>query len=827
MPTFGFLETLGQDIRYGFRQLRRNPGFTAVAVVTLALGIGVNTALFSVLNGIFLRPLPVRDPGQLVELAFGQRGAFGEFNFSYPDFRDIREQDSSFTGMLAYRVGFDGLSDGRSVGRVTASFVTGNYFTLLGLKPARGRLILPSEGNISGSNPVLVLGYDYWKSRFTGNPDVIGKQVSVDGRAMTIVGVAPKGFRGLLSIVEMQAYLPLNMAGLMGRGTRWFTERDTHDLFVLARLKRGQSVDQAQAALDVIAGRLSREHPKTDAGATPRVFPQREARLSPQPQPGHYNREMVAFGLFLGLAILLLLLACFNVANILLVRATAREHEMAVRSALGAGRGRVSRQVLTESLLLAFLGGGAGIVLGIWASAVLSTIHFNIGIPYQLDFGFDWRVAAYTIAAIIAAGIIVGIGPAIRAARARPGEALHDGGRTVARGRHRLRNALVAAQVAASIVLLIAAGLFTRSLAQVQHIDLGFNPSHVLNLSMNLHDAGYSQAQGREFYKELLARVRALPGVRSASLAALIPLGVGENDDAIYIEGQSRVPGRPATRLFDNQVSPGYFEAMQIPILRGRAFTEADNQLAPLVALINQAMAHRFWPNQDALGKRFKVDSESNPWTTVVGIAKDGKYRSVVGATPPYFYLPLAQDYSAVETLEVRTALAPESAAGEIERQIHELAPDLPLFDIQTMEESLNNPYGLLDFHLGAGIAATLGLLGLILAVIGVYGVVSYAASRRTHEIGIRMALGAQPGDIWKMVFKQGLVVVGAGVIAGLLLAGGAARLLSGFLFGVSVYDPLTFAGVAVLLSVVALLACLIPARRVAKVHPMDALRYE
>lgn len=814
-----------QDVRFGWRMLGRNPGFTTVAVITLALGIGANVALFSVLNGLFLRPLPIPNPNQLVELAFGQRGAFGEFNFSYPDFQDIRDQVTGFSGMLAYRVGFDGLTDGRRVDSISASFVTGNYFTLLGLKPALGRLILPSEADISGSNPVLVLGYSYWRSRFAGDPGVIGKQVSVDGHAVTIVGVAPKGFRGLLSIVDMQAYLPLNMAHIWG-SSDWFTQRDTHDLFVLARLKRGATLEDAQASLNVIANRLSRQYPKTDAAATLRVFPQSEARFSPQPQPGHYNRLVIAFGLFLGLAILLLLLACFNVANILLVRATAREHEMAVRSALGAGRGRLSRQALTESLLLAFLGGGAGILAGLWASSFLGSIKLNIGIPYQLDFSLDWRVLVYTVAATIGAGFVVGIVPALRSARAHPGDALRGESRTVAAGQHRLRNALVVAQVAASMVLLIIAGLFMRSLAEVQHINLGFNPRQVLNFTMNLHQAGYSEARGREFYKELLARVRALPGVQSAGLAAVVPLSVSENDDAIYIEGQPPVPGRPATRLFDNQVSPDYFETMQITVLRGRAFAEADNDSAPLVAVINQAMARRFWPNQNPIGKRFKVDSKSNPWTQVVGVVKDGKYRSVIDPAPPYFYLPLEQDYSVTQTLQVRTAQPPEEMTREVEQQVHDLAPNLPVV-AGTMEHALDSPYGLLDFHLGAGVAAALGILGLILAVVGVYGVVSYAATRRTHEIGIRMALGAQSGDVMKMVFGQGLLIAGIGVAVGLLAASAAVRMMEGFIFGVSAYDPLTFAGVAVLLALVALLACYIPARRAAKVDPMVALRYE
>ncbi|MDE3181157.1 MAG: ABC transporter permease, partial [Acidobacteriota bacterium] len=737
-------ENLVRDLHYGLRQLARNPGFAVAAVVVLALGIGANVAIFCGLNGLFLRPLPVKNPNQLVEFAFGQRGALGEFNFSYPDFRDLRDQMTTVQDIFAYRFGVDGLSDGHHAGRIVTSFVTGNYFAALGLKPALGRLISSEEGNPAGSNPVLVLGYSYWRSRFGGDPRVIGRQVNVDGHAVTIIGVAPKDFRGLLSIVDMQAYLPINMAAIAG-DEHWTEERHTHDLFVFGRLMPGTSLKDARASLAVIGSRLSREYPKIDAAAALRVFPEKDARLSPQPQPGHYARTMIAIWLFLGMAVLLLLLACFNVANIFLVRSTAREHEMAVRAALGASRGRLARQVLAESFLAALLGGGAGILAGAWASRLLSSINFNVGIPYHLDFGLDWRVFAYACAAVVVAAILVGVVPALRAARASAADARLGESRTFAAPRHRLRNTLVAAQIAVSMVLLIAAGLFARSLGAVEHIDLGFHARRVLNLTMNTHEAGYNGAQAKEFYKELLAGVRALPGIRSASLAAIVPLSARESDDAIYVEGRLPPPGQPATRFFDNQVSPGYFETMGISIVRGRAFTEADKSSTRLVAIVNQTMASRLWPNEDPIGRRFKMYNSSNPWTTVVGVARDSKYRSILDASLPYFYLPLSQDFSSDETLEVRTLRPPETMAREIERQIHRLAPDLPVSNVQTMEQAMDTPWGIFDFHLGKWLAGVIGLIGLMLAIVGIYGVVSYAASRRTHEIGIRMALGAQP----------------------------------------------------------------------------------
>jgi predicted permease len=821
------MSTILQDLKHGWRVLTRNRGFTAAAIIVLALGIGANVAIFSGLNGLFLRPLPVERPNQLVELGFGQKGAFGEFNFSYPDFRDIQNQESGFLEMFAYDVGLDGLNSGRRTDRVVTSFVTGNYFSVLGLKPAVGRLIVPAEGNPTGDDSVLVLGYSYWKSRFDGDPNVVGKQVSVNGHAFTIVGVAPKGFHGLLSVLDMQAYMPLNMSKIDHGSDNWINQRDTHDLYVLGRLKSGVSLQRARASLKVIAARLSRDYPKTDAGAMPRMFPIREARLSPQPQPGHYDRELIAIGLFLGLATLLLLLACFNVANLLLVRATAQEHEMAVRAALGASRRRLAFQVLTESLLLALLGGGAGILVGAWASDLLSSVNFNVGVNYHFDFGLDWRVFAYTCLAVVIAGFLVGVVPALRGARAFPGDAQHGESRTFSAGRHRLRNLLVVAQIAASMILLIAAGLFARSLGAVEHVNLGFNPHHVLNLSMDTEEAGYTKEKGKEFYKELLARVRSFPGVQSASLAYCVPLGVIEQDDPIYVEGQLPPPGQPATRFFDNQVSPGYFETLGIPILRGRAFSDADKASTRRVAIVNQSMARRLWPNEDPIGRRFKLYSQSDPWTTVVGVARDSKYRSIVGQPIPYFYLPLSQDFDYLETLQVRTLQRPQAMAQAIEQQIHILAQNLPVFHVETMEQSMDGPFGLLDFRLGAALAGVIGLVGLILAVVGVYGVVSYAGNRRTHEIGIRMALGAQPLDIWELVFAQGLAVVMGGVIAGLLGACALARMLTSFIFGVSTYDPVTFVAVAVLMALVAFAACYIPARRAAKVDPMVALRYE
>jgi predicted permease len=807
--------------------LAKNPGFTAVAVLTLGLGIGANTAVFSVVNGVIIRGLPVQDPGALVTLGFTYKNDVGLSLVSNPDFEDIQRQAGRWVDLFAYRFGVDGLSEGDRADRILANYVTGNYFTALGVKPALGRLILPSEGKVPGTDPIVVLGYSYWQSRFGGDPSILGRAVRVDGYPVTIVGVAQKGFRGALSDVDIQAYLPLNMTSVEGLGGI-LTLRRARALFALGRLRPRVSLQHARASMNVVATWLSQQYPDTDLGAAIWLLPQKEAVLNPLAKPGEYRQVMTVVGLFLALAILVLFLACFNVANVLLVRATTREHEMAVRAALGAPRRRLIRQLLTESFLLALLGCGAGIIAGSWGSSLLRSIRFSSNLPLSLDFSLDWRVFAYSLGVAILASIMVGVVPALRASHVSPGEALHEGGRSVAAGGHRLRSILVVAQVAGSIVLLIVAGLFTRSLQRAQRTDLGFNPAHVLNLTMDPREAGYNEEQGREFYKNLLLRVRALPGVRSASLAFSFPTGQFVDNDAVYVEGHFPRPGESAPTIAVNHVSPGYFTTMQIPILNGRAFLDSDTASSSRVAVINQSMAHQLWPDEDALGRRFRMNAESGPLVEVVGIARDSKYQDVLAKSIPYIYLPLAQSYISIETLQVRTEGQPESVISSVEEQVHNLAPGLPVFGVETMEQALNGGLtGFYVFHLAAYLAAALGILGLLLALVGVYGVISYSTSRRTHEIGIRMALGARPRDIWRIVFRQGLAIVTLGALIGILAALGLTRAMASFLYGVNAHDPLTYLAVSFLISVVTLLACYIPARRATKVDPMEALRYE
>ena len=581
---------------------------------------------------------------------------------------------------------------------------------------------------------------------------------------------------------------------------------------------------QAQASLNVVAQRLSQEYPKDDHELSLQVFPEPRTRLGPDPK----NMIMIISGLFMGLSALVLVLACVNVANILLVRATVREREMAIRAALGAGRARLIRQLLTESVLLAGGGGLVGIALGTLGSSALGHVNLGTDLPVRMDFGFDWRVFGFALTSALVTGIIVGIVPAIRASGGNLLQILHEGGRGLVGGRHRLRSVLVVMQVAVSLMLLIIAGLFTRSLGEAQRTNLGFDPNRVVNFYMDPNEIGYKEAQGREFYKKLLARVRALPGVVSATTAGSTPLGYYNDGDAVMVEGYELPPGEPTPLLLYNLISTDYFKTLGIGMLQGRTFTDADDVNTQYVAIVNEAMAKKYWPNLDQIGRKFKIGADLNHSISVVGVVKDARYHGVTGTIDPYFYVPLAQHYAinSLAALQVRTEAAPEPLIPEIEREIESLAPELPVFDVKTMPEAINTLNGLLVYQIGASLAAVLGILGFILALVGVYGVISFAASLKTHEIGVRMALGARPAQIMSMIFREGLLIVAIGLVIGLVAALSAAKVVANFLT-VSATDPATYLVVSAVLTMVALAACYIPARRAMKVDPMVALRYE
>jgi macrolide transport system ATP-binding/permease protein len=822
------MSSFWQDLRFAFRALGKSPWFAALAVITLALGIAVNTSIFSIINGFLLRPMPVPHPEQIAVLALQQTGDKDLQKFSYPDYLDLRDQSNSFSDIIAYRITLADLAVDNRGDHAIATRISGNYFSVLGLQPALGRLILPTEGQTPGSDPVIVLGYSYWQKRFGGNQDVIGKKVEANGHPMTIVGVAPREFHGTYSILDSDIYLPLS-ADISYKNEKQvldtWTHREDRALSLMARLKPGVALPQAHASLNMIAQRLAEQHPDTDKGLTVRAFPEQLARPDPDP-----DNSLPALSLaFMALAALVLLVACFNVTNVLLVRATGRQREMAIRAALGAGRVRLVRQYLTESLLLALLGAGGGMLLTYWVTRFLGSIPLGTELPLQFKFVPDARVYFFALGAAFVTGLIVGVFPALRVARRDVSSVLHDGARGASGGRRRqfVRGSLVVAQVAGSLVLLIVAGLFIRSLGKAQTIYLGLNPANVLDFSLDVQQVGYQEAQGRAFYRELDSRLRALPGVVSVAQAFTVPLGVMSADDPVIVEGRPVEPGQQPPTVQYNMVSPAYFDTLSITVHQGRTFTEADDEKAASVAIVNQTMAKKFWPNQNPLGKRFSTKRASGPLIEIVGVVQDGKYKGVVEDPQPHFYLPLSQSYMPLRTIHIRSSVPPETLSAQVQSQVRELAPNLPISELQTLDQALQGINGFLLFRLGAQLTGAMGLLGLVLAVVGVYSVASYAAAQRTQEIGIRMAIGATPLDILKMVLRQGTGMVGIGLLVGLAAAFAGTRVLADLFYGVTPSDPLTYAAVAILLLVVALIACWIPARRATRVSPTVALRFE
>jgi predicted permease len=819
------MESLRQDVAYGVRMLVKNPAFTLIAVLTLALGIGANAAMFSVVNGFLFKPLPVRDPRGIYVVAYGHEGNQDPHSLSWLDYQDYLAQNDTIESASAYAMNFIGLSHEGQAQRVLVSYVTGNYFSMLGLEPVAGRLIRPEEGTVEGADPVVVLSHAYWQRRFGGDASIVGNAVSINGRAFTVIGVAPEGFRGTYFIADTQVFIPLAMAGVNQEYANLMKKRDEHTLHTLVRLRPGVSRQQAQAALEVVTRRLAEEYPSTNK--TNRLFVLPEYLARPEPQSG--NQVPLTAAIFMGLAGLVLLVACVNVANLLLARATVRNKEFAIRAALGAGRMRLVRQLVTESVLLAMAGGAAGAMFGLWASRLLTSIRLPGDIPFVFDFSFDWRVFSFIAAFALATGIVVGVVPALRASRADISDALRDGGRAVpgGAGRHRLRNALVVAQVAGSLTLLVAAGLFVRSLQQARKMDLGFRPENILNLSLDPVQQAYDEARAKGFFDELERRVRALPGVVSAAYAHSVPMGYYSIGARVQIEGRAVAPGEQLPAAGYNAVGDAYFDTMGIRILRGRALGPEDAASSRRVAVVNELMAQKLWPNEDALGKRFRIDGADGPLVEIVGIVQNGKYQFSLEDPRLYFYVPLVQDFRSQRVLHVRTAGLPTALSSPVQDEIRALDATMPVYDIITMEQSLEGGNGFFLLAIGAWFAAVLGLLGMTLAIVGVYGVVSYAVSQRTHEIGIRMALGAQRFDIVKMILGQGLGLVLIGMGIGLVAAFGLAQLLATLLYGVKTTDPLTFGAVSLLLAAVALVACWIPARRATRVDPMVALRYE
>ena len=818
--------TLFQDLRFAFRQLRKAPSFAVTAVLTLALGIGANTAIFSLVNSLLLKPLPVPNPSQLASL--GQRQNHGLLfpQFSWPEYKQIRDEArGSFSDVFVHALGLDGFAtEGQQPQRIMTSYVSGNFFQGLGLKPAAGRLLLPSEGEVLGRDTVIVLSYDFWQERFNGDVNVVGRQATINGHPFTIVGVAPKGFVGVQSFVKVAAYMPLSALTLEGTPADQLNSWTGRGFTVFARLRPGVSFKQATAALSVIAQDLNRQHPDAEKNLELQALPEPTMRIA----TGDPNTMSIMAALFLSLAALVLLLACVNVANLVLVRATVREREMAIRTALGAQRFRLIRQMITESVTLALMGGVMGVILGIWATSLLSHIDPHADLPVNLAFDFDWRIFLYSFGIALLAGMVVGLVPALRIAKSNVNTVLHEGSRGVTGGRHWMRDGLVAMQIAGSLVLLVVTGLFVRSLSAMQTMDFGFKPDHVLNLAMDANEIGLNDAQTHALADSILARLHQISGVVAVSHAGSVPLGYLSNGgDSMLIDGATNENDPAAFGAGYNVISPEYFNVMGIDLVRGRVFTDADDAHSRLVAVISETTAKKYWPNQDPIGHTFRMASQKDRKLEVIGIVRDAEFQIFGGGkSRPFFFLPYAQAVSgnSLMVFQLRTEGDPLALAVTAEKTIHSLAPQLPIFQVQTMRQGLYTLNGLLLFQIGATLAAIMGGLGLTLAVIGLYGVVSYAVSRRMHEIGLRMALGASRSDVFRMIYRQSAVIVAGGLGVGLILSFLVAQAAGSFVI-VSVRDPSTYAIVAVVLALAALGSCYLPARRAMAVEPMTALR--
>jgi predicted permease len=818
------LDSWMQDVRYAARLLRRSPLFAVTATLSLAVGIGANTTIFTVANALlFKSPAGVLDPGRLVDVGRSQNGQ-GFDNNSYPNYLDVRARNTVFTDIYTYRFGAEPMSLGGREGaeRIFGDLVSTNYFSVLGTRAALGRLFAPADGDQPGATPLVVLSHRFWVRRFDADPSVVGTTLTLNGRPFTVIGVAPDGFHGT-TILTGDVWVPVNMVGELTprRSASILTSRQSVWLVMGARLKPGVSLQQAQAGLQTIGRALEREFPEQNRGRGLRV-------VASSPIPGNGAPVAAFMGLLIAIVGLVLAIACANVAGVLLARATDRRREVAVRLAIGAGRGRLIRQMLIESVLIFLLGATAGLAVARTTTTLLLSMLPTLPVPIDMSLPLDARAIGFTLGLSLVAAIGAGLAPALSASGAEVISSLKADGRS-APDRLRLRNAFVVAQVAFSIMLIVAAGLFTRALQRAATIDPGFDPHGVELASLDFSLTGYVDDTARPFANNLIQRVRALPGVQSAALAAVLPLGAsGMSLGGLLIPGVDPPLGR---RMFDadwNIVTPGYFATMRSTLVAGRDFTDADRENTPSVAIVNETAARRWWPNQTALGRTMQQESFAEGATmrtlTVVGVARDTKYRSLGEEPRNFVFVPLEQQYRSRMTIVAR-ATEGQRLATEMRTLVASLNPNLPIIAAQTLDDYTS--VGLIPQRVAASISASLGLVGLLLAVIGIYGVTAYMVASRTREFGIRMALGAQPSAVMRMVLRQGLTLTTIGSAIGLALAAGASRLLGSLLFGVGSTDPVTFVGAGVLFCAIGAIACYQPARRATTIDASQALRHE
>jgi predicted permease len=811
--------TLLQDVRYGIRMLAKNPGFTAVAVLSLALGIGGNATVYSWLEAVLLHPLSlVQDSGGLLDVeTVMPDGAY--HTSSYPDYKDYRDHNHVFSGMVGFElIGTNlKLEKEQQPQRDWGLIVTENYFDLLGVKAARGRTFHADDAHGPNSDPYIVLSDGLWRRRFGADPKVVGKSVEINQHPFTVIGVAPRGFNGTIVGIAAEYFLPMMMQPQALPGESLEIRNPTF-VHMMGRLKPGVTLGQARAEVTTIARQLEQQYPDTNKNVGAYVCPVWQAHYGLQA----FLLPVLAF--LMVVVILVLLIACANVANLLLARATVREKEIAIRSALGADRARLIRQLLIESLLLAGLGGAAGILLSLWTTSFLMVFTPPAHLPVFLPVGVGGRVLAFTLGLSIFTAVIFGLAPALQITRPSGNASLKDGGRTSSSsaGQHRLRNLLVVTETILAVVLLAGAGLLVRSLRVATTSSPGFSADGVLLTAFDLRGNGYSDDKAAAFFEQLTDRLKALPGVEGASLERYVPMWfTGRSYTIPELEGYTPKPGEQ--NLIDlNVVGPNYFSLMRIPILSGREFTAQDRKDAPRVCIINQTMAQRFWPGQNPIGRH--VGTWDHQWT-IAGVVKDIKYHSLSEAPEPFLYFPFRQDTGADANVLIRTSGDPLKLLPAVREQVRALDSGVAVLETDSVANLLS--VSLFAYRTAATLAAVLGGLGLLLAAIGIYGVLSYSVSQRSHEIGIRMALGADRRSVLGLVVGQGMRLTLLGVGLGLIAALATMHLLGSLLYGVGANDPITFAVVMATLCAVALIACFIPARRAMALDPMVALRHE
>jgi predicted permease len=819
------METLTQDLRYAFRVLRKNPGFTTVAVITLALGIGANTAVFSLVNSTLFKPFYATNPAELVSIFWGDTEGHGLSNHSYADYLDYRkESDPILSELAAFTTVPANLVLGQGTERINVGLVSDNYFSILGISPIVGRAFLPEENSAAGSSFVAVISENLWRQKFGGTHALAGKSVWLNNAGYSVIGVVPERVSRMAVVAKIDVFVPAIMEGVIGGDPHFLSDRGNKEFMVVGRVRKEVTLSQAQARFNVIAAQLQKQYPDTwtEGG---RAHP---LTVVPATAVPFELRGMVLgfAGLLMGAVGSVLLIGCSNLASFLLSRATMRRKEISVRLALGASRLRLVQQLLTESSLLALLGGTVGFVVAAWAKDLLSAFAPNIGVPLVIDLSLDYRVLGFSVLVTLLTTLAFGLAPALQATRPDVVEGLKEGERieaTTGLRRTRLRNGLMVAQVAGSLVLLMCAGMFLSSLEKLNSVNLGFNSNDLALLSVDLGMEGYSPERSRAFVAQAITSLEAVPGSGVVAVAARVPMGLSRVREQMLPEGSDVREEQRAVWVGSNSVGSDYFETMGIPLLRGRVFTQQDCDVVPRVAVVNDRLASLYWPNQDPLGKRIREPGGKS--FEVVGVAKTGKYESVGESPVPFVYLPLNPEYTPALSFHIRTRVPSQHLLQTFKGELQALDPRLTIFDVETMNEHLAD--SMLPIRMGAILLGIFGGLALALASIGLYGLLSYMVRQRTHEIGIRVALGASPRDVLRLVLGHGISLTMRGIVIGVVFGFGLSFLIANQLSGVAPADIAALAVVVLVQVGVALLACYIPARRAMRVDPIVALRHE